>query len=253
MFGDVPVKIIAYYIIHYGREWLNWSMRSVVPYVSETHVFYTESPSHGHGTNLKNPESRIELKSIADYYGCVWHDGIWQHEGFHRDFALATCYEAGADMVLIVDADELWPPDMLHYLLEKAEAEQDAMYWRVPMIHFWRSLHWAIFDDKALPMRLHNKNGSEERYLDDTHGSVLHMGYAQSLSIIKYKQSIHGHKAEWRERWFEDIFRPWSPGVGDVHPTNVNYWNPKFIDPLDFQKFEPLFRGHPYLRKGLIR
>ena len=89
------MNIYASYVLHYGKEWLLWSMRSIAPFVDGMFVFYTPEPSHGHTSGLKCPETRGELHEIASVFDVKWYDGVYKHEGEHRDFAVETCLSAG--------------------------------------------------------------------------------------------------------------------------------------------------------------
>jgi hypothetical protein len=231
------MKTVAYYMLHYGKEWLHHSMRSIADHVDEICVFYTSTPSHGHGTQLQNPDTREELYDITKAFDVYWHDTPGFHwEGEHKDFAVNTCIDTHkADIVLAVDADEIWHPDHLEECLEVA-MEGDCRHYRVEFMHFWRSLKW-VCHDAAMPIRLHcfhHDRKLEEYYItcvaDGIRLKVYHMGYAQSPSITQYKQDIHGHKDQWRIGWFENTFLPWEPGMNDVHPTNVDFWNPVPFD-----------------------
>lgn len=246
--------IIACYVLHYGREWLKYSIRSVIDRVDEVCIFYSPIPSHGHGTNMVNPETRGDLLEITQQFEhkhkVYWYDapGPFEHEGKHRTWAVNTCRERGADKVLVVDFDEIWPPAYLEYALANSD---DFRTYRVSMRHFWRSLGWYC-DDPAMPTRIINWTSKmgEEGYLDPDECKVLHMGYAQSPAIIEYKQSIHGHKGEWRDGWFENIFMAWKPGDKDVHPTNIDYWTP--VQLYWKSALKPLFSDHPYWGKEII-
>ncbi len=245
----------AYYILHYGREWLKWSMRSIREHVDEIHVFYVSTPSHGTQTPLPCPETMIELKDIADEFGATWWNcPHFAWEGEHRDFAVNVLKQRKADTILVVDADEIWPVDYLRYVLDAAE-HCDYNVHLVNMMHFWRSLKW-VCHDAAMPVRVLRPNSSNpsECYLSTnniTGNKVFHMGYAQTPEIVYYKQQIHGHKAEWRDGWFENTFLPWVPGVGDVHPTNVDFWTPVEYNDEDGM-LKKLCGDHPYWDLDLI-
>lgn len=239
------MKIIASYILHYGKEWLYWSMRSVAPFVDKIRVFYTPKPSHGHGTELACPDSENELFYIAGEFGAVWHKGTYMHEGEHRDFAIKACVDAGADLILVVDADEIWDPDVLSNALTQA-CEGNAYAWRVHASHFWRSVNWICYDE-AMPVRIIKPSGHGEGYVIGP--GFWHFGYAQSPELMRYKMSIHGHKNELRPGWFEEKFLGWKPGMGDVHPTNRDFWN---SEPFDRQKLVDLIGDHPYYKDGII-
>ena len=48
------VKRIAFYALHYGREYLAWSVRSVQDAVDEIHVLYSDRPTFGHQTTARS-------------------------------------------------------------------------------------------------------------------------------------------------------------------------------------------------------
>jgi hypothetical protein len=183
-------------------------------------------------------------------YDIIWHDcPRFPHEGAHREYAVGTCQKYGADMVLVVDADEVWDVDILDNALTVASKGNFHSY-RIGMRHFFRSTKW-VCDDAAMPTRIVKPNipGNSEEYIS---GKVFHFGYAQTPKVIFYKQDIHGHKAEWRPGWFENIFMPWRPGMGDVHPTSVNYWNP--VEYIDDEQgtLEYLIGDHPFCNMEVI-
>jgi len=240
--------IAASYIIHYGAEWLKWSIRSVVNHVDEVHLFYTPFPSHGHSTTMTCPESKKDIQlSVAEIfasYGNVfWHDcpDRFPHEGYHRTYAIEQCKLRGAEVVVVVDADELWPVDVLVDSLEIVK-QGDKRSYRIGMCHFWRSLKW-VCDDPAMPTRFIKPSISNmsEEYLS---GKVFHMGYAQSPSIIRYKQEIHGHKAEWRKGWFENKFM--ANFKEDIHPTCENFWIARPVEQKTKDELFKLCGDHPY-------
>jgi len=234
--------------LHYGREWLWWAIRSVRDVVKETHVFYTETPTNSHFTNVPCPESREELKAIVAYSGAHWHEYAGPpHEGPHVDYGRNYCYNKGADMVLRLDADEIWPARLLQYALQTA-ADNDAKDLRVPLQHYWRSVDWVCRDD-AMPVRITKPTGEGEVSLDYGHGLIHHFGYAQSPKITKYKWLIHGHLAELRPGWWDERFMAWHPAQLDVHPTSKDYWNAAAFSKSSIAH---LIGDHPYFDMEFI-
>lgn len=248
------MKVFASYILHYGREWLRQSIKSVVDQVDEVHLFYTPWPSHGHDTTLHNPEERDDLVDTLPEFRALGKEVCWHechrfhNEGEHREWAVEWCKFAGADIVIVVDADEIWPANVLKDFIAYV-ANGQARSYRIGMRHFWRSLKY-ICDDPAMPTRgiKPNVKANTEDYFP--FGKVFHMGYAQSPAIIKYKMSIHGHKNELRPGWFDKTFMTWRPGVKDVHPTNVNFWNPQPY--TDKGELEKLVGDHGYWNQEII-
>lgn len=258
------MRLVACYILHYGREWLAWSMRSVQPHVDSIVVSYSIKPSHGHGTDAVCPETEAELCDIVtnmtkNKQAMVWWNTSqgFAHEGLHRQYAVQACQDLGADVVLVVDADEIWDARTLHHAVSTVEAAyaigEGKRSWRVPMHHFYRSVGWAC-RDAAMPVRLLDLRVPDEKsegYVSYLYGYVHHFGYAQSPAIVDYKWRIHGHKNELRPGWFEDKFMGWTPPGMDVHPTNANYfWNPAAYSKREIKH---LIGDHPYFDMDLIR
>ena len=88
-------------------------------------------------------------------------------------------------------------------------------------------------------------------YFQDVNGQI-HRDGDKPAWIVYYKQQIHGHKAEWRDGWFENTFLPWEPGKEDVHPTNVDFWTPEEIGRGTRKVLKKLCGDHPYWDLDLI-
>lgn len=249
---------IAYYVLHYGKEYLAWSIRSVQDAVDEIHVLYTDRPSFGHQTQLRCPDSESELKKEAHRFAnkpIIWHRGHWGQEGAHRGEIEKIAKARGAELVLVVDADEIWAPGLAKSSLESVLANNGARSTLVRMIHFWRSLSW-VCRDPAMPSRIldlrHPPGGVW--YLQPQDQPVYHLGYAQSEAVTKYKWTIHGHQNELRPRWLEEKFLGWKPGIGDVHPTcEQGFWTPEQIDPETIAELQRVLGDHPYWKQEIIR
>lgn len=253
-------KVVAYYPIHYGVEWLYWSLRSIHEYVDELVILYSPKPSHGHSSSLANPETYDDIMNVIvaftnahnledkihvhHYYGN-------NHEGNLRDHATKLCVETyGADVVMACDADEIWEPEHIRRAIKHININ-DRRIWRVPFKHYWRSLN-LVCNDPACPHRFTDftaTNVVDEGYIPVTFGVVNHFGYAQSVELVEYKMSIHGHKAEIRPKWFETIFLDESR-MFDLHPTNFGFWNAAYSAPS--QELLNILRDHPYLGLKLI-
>lgn len=258
------MKTIAYWAIHYGAEYLRWSVRSVAPVVDELHFLYTPDPSHGHASDLICPETEEQLKAEAlagaGDKPVFWYNGKgrWHNEGEQRSAIEPIAKRRDADLIVWVDADEIWWTPTLKVSIDLAR-ENKARETRVRFVHFWRSMRW-VCEDPCMPVRFINLNFDKELwYLSPQDSPVLHFGYAQKPETIQYKQSIHGHKAEWKPGWFEKTFLPWTPGVEDVHPTcgrngeGVAFWTPKPTSIFLQAMLDNVLGDHPYRHLELIR
>ena len=223
----------AYYVLHYGKDWLFHSLKSVRQYVDEIYVFYADRPTFGYTTSISCPESKQELHEIAKMFDVRWIQvGRFPYEGLERDYAVNLCKLNGAEIVIVTDADEIWDQNYLPYAIDYVRSMNTARSWRCNFRHLWKTVNW-ICDDPAMPVRIidlrHNEGEGYVHKRFDT-DVVYHFGYAQNHETIKYKMEIHGHKNELRPNWYEEKFVNWKPGMNDVHPTNVDFWNPQLFD-----------------------
>lgn len=252
------MKIAAYCALYYGAEWLQWAIESVTPVVDEYHVFYTPHPSHGHKTRRSLPkgEDAKTLRELAEDSGAIWHEvSQFYQEGDHRDYCVKTLAEAGNEIIVWNDADEVWDLDELCRSLDIV-AKGDARDYRVHAMHFWKSVNWVCYD-ACMPTRFIKPSGSGEAYIPGM--GFYHFGYAQSELLVQFKASIHGHRAEWRRNWWGDIYKDWKPtDVHEcgVHPTNEcdSETGKPFWTPVPFDRFdiEHLIGDHPYFSDELI-
>lgn len=228
---------IAYTALHYGRDYLADAIASVIDHVDAYHVLYSAVGSHGTRTTTPCPETRDELLHIAWAAAgdkLIWHDGEWPHEGAQRDSIFAIVPDA--ERIIVLDADEIWT-DAAAIL--RAADNADAGQVRVSMIHFWRSFHRAVLHDPAYPVRVHYPQRTGEATVA---GPIAHMGYAQRSEIVRYKMTIHGHRAELRPDWYDTV---WTPNVQtDCHPVGSDHWTPQRVDPWVY--LPDTMRHHPY-------
>lgn len=242
-------KVHSYTILHYGAAYLPYAIQSIYPQVDVINIFYTPKPSHGYSSNMQCPETREQLQEAAFRYNperkIKWYDytGTLQ-EGPQRDKAVSVCQSQGADIVLVVDSDEIWDGLTLDLAIRRVQESNTARNWLINFTHLWRSFRWCCKDD-LWPVRLldlrHNE-GTE--YLPREYGDIFHFGYAITNELMAYKLSIHGHKSEIRDNWYNDKWLDWNPEVADVHPTNErDFWMPEKFNINRLPKF---MLNHPY-------
>lgn len=248
------MKVQSLTILHYGKDYLPYAIRSVYDQVDLCHIFYTPTPSHGHQTNIPPPEKRDELIAAAYDYDpddkVLWYDMVnVTHEGPQRDLALRTVRDAGADLVLVADCDEIWPDDLAAEFLGLVERSNSARNWLANMVHFWRSFGWAC-SDQGWPVRIIDlRQAGGTAYLPRESGRIYHFGYAVRDKIMRYKWRIHGHKNELRPEWFDTKWGVWPP-PGDCHPTNdKGFWHP---EPFDKTQLPAFMKAHPFYDLGKI-
>lgn len=240
------MKTVAYTALHYGRDYLDAAIRSVIDHVDELHVIYTPVGSHGHRTDATCPETRDELYEIAytaARHKLMWHEGVWPYEGAQRE--AIHQYAPDADLILVLDADEVWTDGLASAALEFARTANVRRI-RVPMLHLWRSFRRGFAHDPAYPHRIIVPGAPESETTLPTwseHERIWHFGYAQRSEIVAYKLLTHGHRGEFRRDcdWFNDVFM--TNRQYDCHPVGSDAWNCEPIDQANLPL--PLF-DHPY-------
>lgn len=237
------MKVSAYVCCLYGTDYLHYAIRSVIDQVDEVLVAYTSEPSHGHQTDLVCPDTREELLKIAREAAgskLTWMEGTYHHEGLHRTAGVDECEH---DLVMVLDADEVWDAEELEGALNMVRAAEAREYLVNPY-HLWRSFN-HVCTDQMIPTRFIKKSGDGKMSLPVQYA---HMGYARSVKDIEYKISIHGHKNEWREGWL-DMFKKWTFGMMDVHPVCNDIWNPEAFDKTQLPE---VLRDHPFYDLDII-
>lgn len=222
------MNIQSYTILHYGSAYLPYALRSIYDHVDRLNIIYTPTPTHGTGTSTTPPDSRDDLLKAAFSHDpdnkIYWTDikNVYQ-EGHHRDLAVEICREHGADMVLVVDYDEVWPSQTLRLALDYAWQQDSARNWLINFTHFWRSFNWVCRDNNW-PVRIIDLRHTDKStgYISKDFGDIYHFGYAVPDEVMRYKWLIHGHKAEMRPDWWAK-WQAWPP-TPDCHPTNSNNW-----------------------------
>jgi hypothetical protein len=254
------MKVHSLTILHYGADYLSYALRSVYHNVDQLHIFYTPTPSHGHSTNTPPIETKEQLLQAAYAYNpdekVRWYDmlGVTQ-EGPQRDLALRTVQAAGAELVVVVDYDEIWGNGVLEEVLYQIYNDGTARNNLVNMVHLWRSFNWCCRDE-GWPVRIIDlrQNNDNVLYIPKEF-DIYHFGYAVTNQIINYKWQIHGHKNEMRPGWLEDVWAIWPP-IDNCHPTNGRndegkaFWSP---EPFDKTQFPEFMREHPFWDLEMIR
>jgi glycosyl transferase family 2 len=252
-------KAIAYYALHYGKEYLAWSVRSVQDAVDEIHVLYTDVPSYGHAAGAPCPDSEEELAAEAGRFcrkPLFWHRGRWPTEREHRNAVLPIARGRGATQVLLVDADEVWAPGQAAAAMDAAGLGGQGRT-AVSFRHFWRSFKWSCVDgtrfSRVFNLAPDGRIAPGDAALPAQAWPVFHFGYAQSPEITRYKWTCHGHQRDLRPRWLEERFIAWRPGARDVHPVcGRGFWNPEPTDGPTRDALRSVLADHPYWGLDLI-
>jgi hypothetical protein len=242
-------KKLAFCILHYGKPYLKAALEAIVPQVDKVVILYTDTPSQGYTTDMTCPDTRDDLKNIADKFKVAWVDGHWENEGLHCDAIKA--YSQDYQWLVRFDADEIYPEGMVNHYIKIAEKSKFKMY-RMPFKHFWRSFDRVCYDGQY-PFRLERLDGGEGYDwlpCENDEQKICHMGYAMPTKYIEYKMQVQAHRAEWRPDWFENIWL--KNGQDNVHPVAyvVPLWQPEDYDKTKLPK---VLRDHEYFNMDIIK
>ncbi len=251
------MKTVAYFALHYGKEYLAYAVRSVQDAVDEIYIFYTDKPSYvrRRRSSMGCPDTREELKAEVERFATKpvhWIEHTWNSETAHREYALDYVRGRGAQIVLVVDADEVWAPGAAQQAIDYVCEANSAANWRAKFTNFWRSIHWVV-TDAMCPVRVVDlRQDGGEGSLPAEVPPILHFGYAQCEVLTEYKWTCHGHQSELRPGWLAR-FKAWTPGdPGDLHPVQANLWNATPTPLVTLALVREVLEGHPYLDLELI-
>jgi len=245
------MKVLAYIPIHYGIEYLEACIKSIDYHVDKIVCLYTEQPSYGHGSKMQCPETENQLKEIAFDASTKIH---WQkisahNEGNHRQRAFD--YSNDHDILLTLDTDEIWEPSVLDETIKTA-SETDSRFIGIDgFVGFWRDFDHIVID-WFHPVRIHNLR-SNNLQQKDIKSTIYHMGYAQSMPIMKYKFEVHGHKSEIFPNYLTNKFYKWTHigcGVEWLHPASKDIWQD--AEPYDKTQLPDILKNHENYNKVLI-
>lgn len=243
-------KVCAYYILHYGCEYLEASIISIRDFVDKIVILYTEKPSQGFGTDIVCPETEDQLKAIALRTSdkIEWHKVVVANEGEHRHMAerMAKDY----DLLLAVDADEVWDAEALQKCLDRAYVMDHRYMGVTGFLNFWKSFNRYCKDFFA-PVRITNLNRWGNLHTESFEGKVYHFSTAQSRRMVDYKWAISGHHNELRKDWFS-IYDGWSEEnqIRFLHPTSLDIWGEAL--PFDRNAMPEVLKNHPNFNKETI-
>ena len=250
------MKVAAYMALHYGADYMAYAIKGVIDQVDQFYILYSQRPSYGHVGGLQCPESRDQLKAIAE--GAAGNKLRWidinhtMREGDHRNQIFHNLNPL-PDVLAVVDSDEVWDPEAFSVALEYASK---STFFNIGAHHsgwhhFWRSFN-EYCTDGFCPMRFNNLKVGRGTQEINCPSKIYHFGYVQRSEIMDYKWSIHGHQDELRKEWRYDIYENYQKGVTkELHPVAYGIWQE--TQPFDRNTLPSFMHTHPYFNRDVIR
>jgi len=264
------MRISANYTVFYGADYIEYSLRSVYPFVDyilialgkESWAVGADGKRYKPIDNVKEKIRHFMKEEDIDHK-IIFFEGMWSSDTAQRNFLIERC-NGLVDYALLVDSDEIWDADQLGALIKDVEDNPDTLVFSVGIKQYFRSLFWR-FDDSGgrvnyvfkVPEVRHKWIRAGEladvRSNDELVGRRVpvwyhHFGYAFPSKLIKQKITFWGHCGEVVPNWFDEIFMKWRPGKGlpAMAPTGQDW------SKLEKCKLIKSLRGHPFAKKELI-
>jgi hypothetical protein len=246
------MRVIGFMPIHYGKEYLKESLTSIKDHCEKVVVAYTPNGSHGYRSNFVCPDTEQDIFNVANEVlgdKLIWdkYDN-YSAENEHR--RRVHNYSHDYDLVLSIDADEVFEPKELNTALVYAYVNKERYYGIKGYVNFWRSFDYACYDGFR-PIRIENLRAENNHQNLECPLTIYHFSTAQSEAIMRYKYNVFGHASEIRSDWLQTKHYAWTPenNFGDLHPVSLNLWNAvKF----DKNKLPEFLKQHPNFDKKLI-
>jgi hypothetical protein len=245
------MRVIGFLPCHYGKEYLKECLISIINHCEKVVVAYTAFPSHGFGTGEKCPDTREEILSICQSVlgdKLIWDESVYSQENQHR--RQVHNYSPGFDLVLSIDADEVFEPKELTGALEYSYNNKERYFGIKGYVNFWRSFNYACYDGFR-PIRIENLNNHNVQQNHECPLTIYHFSTAQSEPVMRYKYKIFGHASEIRENWLDGTYYSTicAQDQKDVHCVSIGLWNPVQFDKETLPAF---LKEHANFNKEVI-
>lgn len=214
-------SVIAVYVIHYGRDYLEYSIQSIYNHVDKI-IISVGLKSWAY--NRSKPIDPSFLSYILDlpkkYPKIEIVTGEWSIEEDQRNSTIE--YARSFDYYFLLDHDEIYDPTDLDKLYEFVDNHPQNAVFKIPFINFWRSFGYVLEESHPTPVQRFFRTGRRFRfklsclsgYKARTHINVecckcFHFSYAQTPEAIKYKIGTWMHAPELAADWYESVFEKW--------------------------------------------
>lgn len=251
------MRILGFVPIHYGVEYLEASLTALSHVCDQVLVSYTSQPSHGHqakdmrGNVLPCPETRDEIFDISKTTlknKLIWEEAkSFPYEAAHRNTVWP--HTDNNTIVVACDADEVFDSLQLESNLRKVIDSNKVRRLGIDgYVNFWKSFN-HICNDSFRPIRIYDTRFSDGQ--SEVKTTIYHFGTCQSDRIMNYKYLCHGHKAEIRPNWLQEVYQKWTPDnqIKNLHPVAHNLWN---AETYDKSKLPDILKSHPNYNKSVV-
>lgn len=246
------MRVLGFLTIHYGVEYLEASLLSIKNHVEKMVVSYSVNGSHGFRSSELCPDFEVDIFEICNQVlgdKLIWNraDG-YHNEGAHR--AVKYHYSDGYDLILTIDADEVFKEEDVPRALQYAYQHPERFYGIKGYVNFWRSFNYACYDGFR-PIRIENLNSNSRAQNLECPLTIYHFSTAQSEPVMRYKYKVFGHSSEIKENWLDGTHYRWTPdnNFADLHCVSIGLWNTESFDKTTLPES---LKNHANYNKELI-
>ncbi|PIQ82811.1 MAG: hypothetical protein COV76_01480 [Candidatus Omnitrophica bacterium CG11_big_fil_rev_8_21_14_0_20_64_10] len=278
------MKIAAVYCIYNEGEYLEYSVRSLLPAVEKVILCLGTAPYSAYATESidqfpPDDTGRIVRKLADEFPNQVQViEGRWADQLAHREMGLKRCLELGMDYHFLVDGDEVYKAEHLRHIRETLSVRPEVGTFIIKCITFWRSFRYAIPAELnswrprrlfkitpvrrilgiPFPHRLRFVGANDLNSIGTIHefppeeAVYYHFSYARSPARMREKLSTFPHAQEILSGWYERVWKAWPQNrqMENIHPVDP----PKFprAVPWDPADLPEVMRRHPYYGREII-
>lgn len=280
------MKIAAVYCVYNEEEYIEYSIRSIAPFVERIFVLMGIAPYSAYNARARTQfgvpdqtEAIVRRLAHQNPKITVIRD-LWDSELEHRNAGMRLCVQARMDYYFLVDGDEIYRADHLENLREEMAAHPEAGQFIIKCHLFWRSFRyrfpaqiltwmprrmfkvtrWSRLGKSWIPSprrcRFTGNNKTDSwgtvYHVPPERAVFYHFSYARSPSRMREKLLTFSHAHEISPDWYERIWLCWPErrDMVNLHPIDP----PKFPcaiyeDPIDLPD---VMRTHPYFDREVI-
>lgn len=233
--------------------WLPFMVESCYPAVDRLTFLVGRQPWNGDaGCNSKTIEAITSCPDPDKKIAII--EGDWSTETVQRNAGLALCVKARLSYCFVVDADEIYDPNTLRFLIDVACTRPSIDVWHIRWFTYWKSYRFRIepIEPSRPPVLIRIGNasfrnsriasGRSTGHFPPKLGMCHHLSYARNDEQIRKKITRFSHAHQILPHWFDAIWLGWDqdPNLENIHPIWPTYYR-KAV-PQDPRLYPPVLR-----------
>lgn len=260
-------SVIAVYVVHYGQDYLEYSIRSIYDHVDKIIISVGLKSWSYKGSK---PIDENFLKWILDlpkkYEKIQIITGEWSKDEDQRNDTIQ--YVKDFDYYFLLDYDEIYDPVNLDGFYDFAEDHKEFSVFRIPFLNFWRSFGYVIQEEVFSPVQRFFRIGRrfkfklscissyKRRVQVDVPSDICccyHFSYAKTVEEISYKINTWMHAPDISANWLER-FVDWNGNrtMKNLYPLRGQEQIWKKAMEFDKNRLPFLLQSHPYYSLDVI-